>query len=157
MKKRLSIIISTLLIFFILPLNASAAEGAATITITVTIVEAEVIGATVEFSPQTIRKERRRNIQCLIELPQPYEVENIDVDTIRLIELNGYAIEPPLAILRRPKIGDSDKDDIPDLMVRFSIKNLILELEENRLTVIGNMIDDNRIFKGTGAIWVIKK
>lgn len=160
MKNRLANIMSTLLILLILPLNliipqkAMASEGAASITITVTLVEAEIIEATVEFLPQTIRQ-TRRNIKCYIELPQAYTVENIEAGTIRLTEVNGIVLDTPLEADGTFKIGDYDKDGTPDLTIRFNIRNLILNVGENNLIVTGNMTDDN-IFKGTGNLYLLQ-
>jgi hypothetical protein len=96
-------------------------------------------------------------LRCYIELPPPSTVEDIDINTVALTKVNGAAIEAPLATAGRARISDYDRDDIPDLTVRFDIRRLIpaLEAGENSITVTGNMID-GRNFKGTGNISVIE-
>ncbi len=111
------------LILSLFSLRAQAA-GTSSIAITVTITEVEMIEATVEFRPTVIRR-THRNIQCYIELPNPYIVEDIDVNTVVMTEVNGTIIEPPLKTTGRPMIGDFDKDGIPDLRVSFDIQPII--------------------------------
>lgn len=157
MKNRLVSIISALLILLTFPLNALADERTDTISITVVIGKVEIIEAAVEFRPEIIRP-RHRYIRCYIELPEPYKVENIDVETVALTEVNADPIDPPLKTVGRPKIGDYDRDGISDLRVWFNIRRLtpLLKAGENSLTIIGNMKDGKK-FKGTGTISVIKR
>ncbi len=161
MKNLLSDIMSTLFILLLLlilllnPISSpkAAGEGSAAITITVTLVEAEIIEAVVEFSPQTIQQTQKRYINCYIELPHAYRVEDIEIGTIRLTQVNGISLDTPLEAMHPFKIGDHDKDDTPDLRIRFEIRNLVLNDGENNLLVTGNMTGGN-IFKGTGALWL---
>ena len=145
-----------LLITFIFSPFVWAAETAA-ISIIVTLEQLEIIVATVEFRPEIIRP-RSRYIRCYIELPEPFRVEDINVDTVALTEVNGAAIDPPLETVGRPRIGDFDRDGIPDLRVWFDIRTIIplLEAGENTLTVTGNLMD-GKTFKGTGIIRVIER
>ncbi len=142
------------LITFMFSPFAWAAETAG-ISVTVTLEQLEAIEATVDFRPEIIRT-RQRNLRCYIELPAPFKVEDIDINTVALTEVNGDAIEPPLATAGPSKIGDYDRDGVADLRVWFNIRSLIpiLETEENSLTASGNMVD-GRKFKGTGTVSVI--
>ena len=133
-----------------------AAEPAG-IAVTVTLEQLEVIEITVEFRPKIIRP-RWRYLRCYIELPEPYKVEDIDINTVALTEANGNPIEPPLETAGPSKIGDYDRDGVADLQVRFDIRSLveILATGENNLTASGNMVD-SRKFKGTGTVSVIRR
>ena len=144
------------LITFMFSPFAWAAETAG-ITVTVTLVQLEMIEATVDFRPEIIRP-RQRFLRCYIELPEQFKVEDIDINTVALTEVNGSAIEPPLATAGPSKIGDYDRDGVADLRVRFNIRSLIpiLETGQNSLTASGNMVD-GRKFKGTGTVSVIRR
>ncbi|MBC8456977.1 MAG: hypothetical protein H8D67_03150 [Deltaproteobacteria bacterium] len=150
----IKIITGVFLISFMFSPFVWAAETAG-ITVTVTLVQLEIIEATVEFGPEIIRP-RQRFLRCYIELTEPFKVEDIDINTVALTEVNGDAIEPPLATAGPSKIGDYDRDGVADLQIRFNISSLIpiLETGENSLTVSGNMVD-GRKFKGTGTVSVI--
>ncbi len=128
------------------------------IAVTVTLVQLEMIEATVEFRPEIIRP-GQRFLRCYIDLPAPFRVEDIDINTVALTEVNGDAIEPPLKRKRagRAKIGDYDRDGVADLRVRFDISSLIpvLETGENSLTASGNMVDGRKL-KGTGTVIVFE-
>lgn len=157
MKILLLKIISVILsITFIFSPFVWASETAG-ISVTVTLEHLEIIEAFVEFVPKTIQP-KSNYIKCYIELPEPFNVENIDVNTVALTELNGLPIIPSLKPVSRPRIGDYDKDGIPDLKVMFNIQTLIplLEAGENRLTVTGNIVV-GRQFRGTGTISFIVK
>lgn len=132
--------------------TSSQAAGSTAITITVTIAEAEIIPATVEFQPKIIGL-RQRYLRCYIELPSPYKVENIVVNTVALTEVNGNPISPPLKTIGRSKIADFDRDGIFDLEVWFDIRSIIqlLKAGENSLTAAGNLKEDKR-FQGTGTL-----
>lgn len=132
------------------------AAGSAAITITVTLAEVEIIEATVEFQPEIIRPPGSRYLRCYIELPAPYKVEDIDVASVALTEVNGTTIDPPLETMGRPRIGDFDRDGIRDLIVQFDLRDLtpFLRVGENTLTVTGNIVDGKK-FKGRGTIRLI--
>lgn len=150
----MKIITGLFLITLIFSPFAWAAEPAG-IAVTVTLEQLEAIEATVEFRPEIIRP-RQRFLRCYIELPEPFRVEDIDIDTVALTEVNGDAIEPPLATAGPSKIGDYDRDGVADLRVRFNIDTLIpiLDTGENSLTASGNMVDGRKL-KGTGTVSVI--
>lgn len=147
----MKIIAGFLLITFIFSPFVWAAETAG-ITVVVTLGEVEIIPATVEFQLETIRRGHRR-IWCYIELPLDYRVEDIEVNSVEMTEVNGALIDTPLKTVGPSKIGDFDKDGIPDLRVSFDIQPIISLLKpgENTLTVAGNLLDGKK-FKGTGTI-----
>ena len=108
---------------------AWAAEPAG-IAVTVTLEQLEAIEATVEFRPEIIRL-GQRFLRCYTELPEPFKVEDIDIDTVALTEVNGTAIDPPLATAGPSKIGDYDRDGVADLVMNGTIGTADKAAEEN--------------------------
>jgi len=75
--------------------------------------ELEIIPATVDFDPGTLNlKSKGRVVTVYIELPEGYDVSQIDVSSIWL---NGTVS----ALAEPTEIGDYDGDGILDLMVKF--------------------------------------
>lgn len=113
-------------------------------------VSPEVAVATVDIDPDTL------NLNCpwitaYIELPQGYEVSNVDVSTVML---NG-AVQ---AESRPTEVEDYDDDGIADLMVKFDTTEVqeILELgAEVTITVTGEVAGTP--FEGSDTIRVISE
>jgi len=111
---------------------------------------------TIDFDPDTLNLESKGKwVTVNIELPEGYNVGDIDVSTIELFE-SDTSIP---AELHPTEIGDYDDDGIPDLMVKFdrsSVKDLFLEK-----TVLGNYIMEvtgtvsNIRFTGSDILWVV--
>jgi len=75
--------------------------------------QSDFIPATVDFDPDTLNRKSQGNwVTVYIELPEGFDVNDIDISTVLL---NGEvpAEEQPT------EIGDYDDDGIPDLMVKF--------------------------------------
>jgi hypothetical protein len=73
-----------------------------------------VISGTVDVDPNTINcKSKGRWITAYIELPEDYEPNDIDVNSVMLNHTIPVDIKTPAAI------GDYDSDGISDLMVKF--------------------------------------
>lgn len=107
------------------------------------------IPATVDIYPDPLILGRKGgSVTAYIELPEGYDLNNIDVSTIRL------NLEVP-ARLHPTRIGDYDEDGIPDLMVKFDKKEVIpLLIEgENTLTVTGEV--SGEMFEGSDTITAI--
>ena len=110
------------------------------------------ISATIDFDPDTLNLNSEGNwTTTYIELPEGYDVSNIDASTI---VLNGQvqAEENPT------EIGDYDEDGITDLMVKFdrSAVQGILELgDEIAITITGELTEEI-LFEGTDTIRVIE-
>jgi hypothetical protein len=108
------------------------------------------VTADIKVLPRTLNKKRRgRWIGAFIELPPGYDVNEIDRSSILL----GGAIP---AIHRFYRIGDHDRDGIPDLIVKFRKKDVIAVLPEGDevpVTVTGFVGTDT--FKGEDIIRVI--
>ena len=93
-------------------------------------------------------KSRGQWIKTYIELPEGYDVNNIDISTVRLND-------EILAESHPTEIGDYDTDGIPDLMVKFSRRDLIaiLSTGEATLTITGRV--RSTLFIGRDTIRVI--
>lgn len=109
------------------------------------------IPATIDIDPDTLNlKSRGKWITCYIELPEDYDVADIDVSTILLDTISAEA--------HPTEIGDYDADDIADLLVKFdrSAVQEILEVgEEVEITVTGELTDGTP-FEGSDTIRVIE-
>jgi hypothetical protein len=108
------------------------------------------ITATIDFRPRTLNKASNgRWVVAYIELPQGYDVHNIDRSSI-LLEGSIPARPYPFSI------GDHDHDGIPDLMIKFDRSEVITILpegEEVPVTVTG--IVGTTTFEGVDIIRVI--
>ena len=105
--------------------------------------------ARVEIDPDTLNlKSKGKLISAYIELPVDYDVNDIDIYTVRL---NGEIS----AELHPTEIGDYDADSILDLMVKFDRQDLIVILSagEATLTVTGEV--NGTPFDGSDTIRVI--
>ncbi len=73
--------------------------------------------ATIDIDPDTLNLKSNGNwVTAYIELPEPYDVNEIAIGSIKLTAAeNEFVVDPadPTAI------GDYDDDGIPDLMVKF--------------------------------------
>ena len=113
----------------------------------------------VDLDPDTLNlRSRGRWITCYIELPEGYDVNDINVSTVMLDDTVPAELSPT-------EVGDYDGDDIPDLMVKFDrveVTSYILanvdmtELFEKRfmtitLTITG-YLDDGTPFEGSDTI-----
>jgi len=97
-----------------------------------------VVPATVEIYPETLSLHSvfGRWIKAYIELPEGYDVSDIDISTVRLNDEVPAETHPT-------SIGDYDHDGIPDLMIKFKridAMKSIFRTGENTLTVSGEMI-----------------
>ena len=105
---------------------------------------------TIDINPNTLNlKSKGKWITCYIELPEGYNIEDIDISTILLNDAVSAESHPT-------NIGDYDNDGIPDLMVKFDRQDIIdiLEFGDNvAITVAGELIDE-AMFEGTDYIKV---
>ncbi len=117
------------------------------------------IEATIEFRPKRLNiKSRGKYVTCYIELPFEYNVANIDISTVKIININNREVEI-WAELHPTNVGDFDNDGITDLMVKFKRSSVINALDDLRgsveLKVSGEIARE--IFEGTGVINVSNK
>jgi len=121
------------------------------------------INASVDIIPNTLNlKTKPKYVTAFIELPEDYNVSDIDISSILMN--NTISVSPEAQIV----IGDYDNDTIPDLMVKFNGTEVIeyildninmTELAERRridvtLTVAGRL-NDGTIFQGSDIVRVM--
>ena len=116
----------------------------------------QVLPATIDIDPDTLALHSEGEmITCYIELPEGFDVNDIDVSTILLDDTIYAELEPTY-------IGDHDIDGIPDLMVKFDRQAVIDYLinigvqdgDEVELTITGELFD-GASFEGSDTIRVI--
>jgi hypothetical protein len=108
----------------------------------------ESVLATIDVDPDTLNlKSRGQWITAYIELPEGYDVSDIDVSTVMLNTEIQAEIHPT-------EIGDYDTDGIPDLMVKFDRAEVmaLLSVGEATLTITGEV--DGTPFEGSDTIRV---
>ncbi|MBW2021145.1 MAG: RHS domain-containing protein [Deltaproteobacteria bacterium] len=112
----------------------------------------KVIEATIDIDPDTLNiNSKGRWITCYIELPEAYDVADIDVSTV-VLEGSVYAKPCPT------NVGDHDKDGIADLLVKFDrseVGSLLEPGEEVTVTIDGEV--EGILFAGEDTIRVIDK
>ena len=95
----------------------------------------------VDFDPDTLNlKSKGKFVTVYIELPDDFDVSEIDLFSLELNEL-----VPPLP--KPIEIGDYDSDGTNDLMVKFDLQELIEVLEpgEQIIDLTGRLWDGRRI------------
>lgn len=111
------------------------------------------IQATIDIDPDTLNlNSKGKWITCYIELPEDYDVEDIDVSTIKLND------QVP-AESRPTGIGDCDDDGIAELMVKFdrsAVQEILEAGNEVEITLTGELEDDTK-FEGSDTVRVINK
>jgi len=123
------------------------------------VVEVPPVEATVDIDPDALNlRSQGMWITAYIELPEGYNVSDINVSSIML---NGTIP----AESRPVSIGDYDNDTIPDLMIKFSRSQVISFILPNAgitegkfgnaiLTVTGKL-NDGTPFEGSNTIKII--
>ncbi|MEK6977552.1 MAG: hypothetical protein AABX40_04020, partial [Candidatus Hydrothermarchaeota archaeon] len=114
------------------------------------IVAEPLIQATIDIDSDDVRLGSRGGwITAYIELPAGYDVNNINVSTVRL---NGVVPADP----KTDTVGDRDKDGIPDMKIRFDKAEVVALLNpgDNLLTLTGSLTDGTP-FKGSDTLQAI--
>jgi len=117
------------------------------------------LDAIVDITPDTLNLiSKGKWITCYIELPEGFDLEDIDVSTISLNESINAIQNAPTTM------GDYDDDGIPDLMVKFDrseAEEMIRcslasteKFETTTLTIRGSLIDGTR-FRGSDGIKIV--
>jgi predicted MPP superfamily phosphohydrolase len=105
----------------------------------------------VDFDPDTLNlRSNGQDVTVYIELPEGFDVSDIDVSSIRLND--------SVAALSKPvSIGDSDDNGILDLMVKFNRQQVINILGTGQQTIeVSGRLNDGTLFFGTDVIRVIR-
>lgn len=107
--------------------------------------------ATIDIDPDTLNlKSKGKWITCYIELPEGYNVTNINISTILLNDVVPAESHPT-------NISDYDNDGIPDLMVKFDrqeVQEILEPGDEVEIVVTGQLMDETG-FEGIDYIRVI--
>lgn len=124
----------------------------------------KLVPATVSVEPDTLNlASNGKWISTYIELPEDYDVTNIDVDSITIaVEGQDFAVDPAASTA----IGDHDGDGAADLLVKFdraAIRNHLGEVDVDdgdkfydiTLAVKGNVAGTP--FEGNDTIMIKKK
>ena len=126
------------------------------------------IPVTIDVDPDTLNvKSHGEWITAYIELPEGYDVNDIDVSTINLITPAGDTV--PVDLSAPATLGDQDGDGIDDLMVKFDRTAVVAYLGTEdvtedetgtdyyeELTITGELTDETP-FEGSDTIRVIDK
>jgi uncharacterized repeat protein (TIGR02543 family) len=110
------------------------------------------IQGSIDFEPDLIKlnpKAKGGFVEAYIELPEGFDAQQIDISSIRL---NGTVSALP----KPTKLGDHDRDGVPDLMVRFSraaVESLLTPGGQVQITIAGQVAGIG--FRGTDTIQVI--
>ena len=110
------------------------------------------IWAGIDIDPDVLNlKSKGTWITCYIELPEGFDVGDIDVATLML---NGQVPSEP----HPTAVGDYDGDGVADLMVKFDLAATQATVEVGdsvQISVVGDLIDGT-VFKGSDTIRVIE-
>jgi len=111
------------------------------------------IEATMDFDPDTLNlKSKGKWVTAYIELPEGYDVNDIDASTVSLNDAIS-AEQKPITI------GDYDSDGVPDLMVKFArsdVQDVLEPGDEVELTVSGELTNGTP-FEGVDTSRVINQ
>jgi hypothetical protein len=107
----------------------------------------------VDFDPDTLNLKSKGDwVTVYIELPDGYDVNNIDISTIMLNDVVPAELHPT-------EIGDYDDDGIPDLMIKFNRASVIAIVDPGdsvEIKITGALLDGTA-FEGTDTIRIIGK
>jgi hypothetical protein len=116
------------------------------------------IPATVDIKPEAYNMQRQANqVTAFIELPEGYDVRDINVSTLLLDGIFSARPKPT-------EVGDYDHDGVPDLMVKFDVSALhsetnIAGLASERFmsvtVAVTGRLHDGTLFQGTDTIKII--
>jgi len=116
-----------------------------------------VIPATIDIDLDMLNlKSIHQWLTCYIELPEGYNVSDIDVSSIRLNNTISVDFDAPTFI------GDYDNDTIPDLMVKFNRTEVSEYIEYVQDILYGNVtltvsieLFDETQFEGADTLFVL--
>jgi len=92
------------------------------------------LAAVVDVKPDVLNlRARCRRIKAYIELPEGYDVNNVNV---LVVLLNGTV---PADLTEPPVVGDYDGDTIPDIMVKFN-RTQVTEYILSKSIVFGDVV-----------------
>jgi enterochelin esterase-like enzyme len=101
-----------------------------------------------------------RWLRAFVELPEGYDAADIEISTVAITSIAGEAVTP---LYREgwTRVGDYDRDGIPDLAVRFNRRDVVL-LCRNIIDACGyydftvsGKLNDGFAFSGNGSLYVL--
>jgi parallel beta-helix repeat protein len=115
------------------------------------------LSASVDIHPNTLNlKSKGRWVTAYIELPESYDINDINVTSIKLNSTLSIDSSAPVAV------GDYDNDTIPDLMVKFNRAELVLWIYDVQKIKYGNVtltitgrLNDGTPFEGNDTMTVM--
>jgi len=120
------------------------------------------IKATIDIHPNALNlRSMGEWITCYIELPEGYNVSDIDIYSIRLNDTFPVSLLPKPPVPVPTEIGDYDNDTIPDLMVKFNMTELtshiyhVLGIKHGNVTLTITGIVNETPFEGKDTIKVL--
>jgi len=120
-----------------------------------------IIDAVVEVDPNTLNLNSKGNwITCYIELPEGYDIANINAQKVTLEDVNAYVGEEGWASpeTRISNTVDRDGDGVLERMVKFDRSAVQAALKPGDITVlVKGKLPDYVTFRGTDVIHVIGK
>ncbi|MDO8473150.1 MAG: hypothetical protein Q7T05_04955 [Dehalococcoidia bacterium] len=118
---------------------------------------ATALNTVIDVTPDTLNLKSQSDknaISAYIELPNGYDVRQIDVSTVRM-KINGKVISAQAA---PASVGDYDADGVPDLAVKFDRQAVINALSGRignvDLTISGQLVGGPQ-FSGSDTLKVI--
>jgi peptidoglycan/xylan/chitin deacetylase (PgdA/CDA1 family) len=128
-------------------------EGTIYLPVNLTVIIPTIIPTTIDCDPDTLNlKSKGKWVTAYIELPANYDVNEIDLESIRLD--NQIPIE-----LKPIGIDDYDNNGVLDLMVKFNrlaVQNILDVGDEVKITISGKLTD-GKLFEGFDVIRVINQ
>ncbi len=108
------------------------------------------INARLDFEPDTFNLgSQGQFVTTYIELPQGFNVSNIDISSL-MLNISVPALSTPI------EIGDYDSDGTTDLMVKFDRQEVIEILEPGeQLVYLTGRLSDGTSLTGDEIIWVL--
>ena len=125
---------------------------------------ASKIEANVDIHPDTLNlKAGGKWVTAYIELPEEYNVSDINISTITLDDVIPAESDPKYGFVKNPEIKDRDDNGIPELMVKFLRRAVINHVlakwshvipfpERVERTITGAFIDGETTFEGVDTV-----
>jgi hypothetical protein len=123
----------------------------------------DMVEALIDIDPDTLNKKSHGKwITTYITLPDGFDVNDIEVNTVAITSLLGESCDPDYQQPTDPnftsQVGDRDEDGIPDLTVKFDRQVLLpnLCLDDVGIAVEGDLTT-GRHFSGSDTIRIIDR
>jgi hypothetical protein len=114
---------------------------------------------TIDIHPDTLNlKSKGKFITFFIELPESYDVADIDLETVAIVNIDNIPLDTPLRMIGSFAIGDYDGDGITDLMVKFERESVQRTSSLGQIkTIVNFQTYDGTSFVGVDVVLVMDK